>query len=171
MKFSYVIFLTFYLALTINCPMQLFAQKDKDSTELTLKYQEKYDRFYDSLRYKAQRRNFTRWLHNTIIKEPRKTIDKEALTLSYFSPYNGKTIASIDIKALDVFGPTFSDTTRKANSKFQRFANSMHTKTNLNIIRKNLLFKTGDILKPDILYENERIIRSLPYIKEKVENA
>ncbi|MBN1821684.1 MAG: hypothetical protein JXR31_10475 [Prolixibacteraceae bacterium] len=151
--------------LTVN-PARLYAQIETDTTETELKYKEKYDRFYDSLRYKAQRRDFTRWLHNLIIHIPKEYIDKEQLTLSYFTPFKDKTIGSIEVKALDVFGPSFEDTTRKAKSKFQKFANDLHTKTNLNIIRKNLLFDVGDKLDPDLLYENERIIRSLSYIKD-----
>ena len=60
---------------------------DNDTTQLELKYKEKYDQFYDSLRYKAQRRNFTRWLHNALIHEPKAAADKQKLTLSYFNPY------------------------------------------------------------------------------------
>lgn len=137
-----------------------------DTTGTDLKYKEKYDLFYDSLRHKAERRNITRWLHNMLIREPKKPINKEQLTLSYFTPYRDKIISEITIQALDVFGPTFEDTTRVARSTLQKVANRLHTKTNLDIIRKNLLFKKGDRLKPDELYENERIIRSLPFIKD-----
>lgn len=137
-----------------------------DTTEASLKYKEKYDQFYDSLRARSEKKNFTKWLFKAIIREPKKAVGKEALSSSYYNPYRDKTIASIEIKALDVYGPTLEDTARKARSKFQKFANNLHTKTNLNIIRKNLLFKTGDKLKPDLLYENERIIRSLSFIKD-----
>ncbi len=138
----------------------------RDTTGSELKYKEQYDLFYDSLRYKAGRRNVTRWLHNMLIREPKKPVDKEQLTLGYFNPYKDKVISDITIQALDVFGPSFEDTSRVATSSLQKVANRLHTKTNLNIIRKNLLFKVGDRLKPDELYENERIIRSLPFIKD-----
>ncbi len=36
----------------------------------------------------------------------------------------------------------------------------------LNLIKNNLIFKKGDKLSPRILAENERIIRSLPYMKD-----
>lgn len=157
-----ILFVGFYIY-----PAAIPAQTEKkDTTKTDLLYKEKYDRFYDSLRVKAQKRNLTRWLHNAIIHEPKNDVNKEDLTLSYFNPYKGKTISDIDIQALDVFGPSFRDTTRKARSRLQKLGNSLHTKTNLHIIRKNLLFKVGDKLRPDVLYENERIIRSLPYIKD-----
>jgi hypothetical protein len=78
----------------------------------------------------------------------------------------GKIISEIKIVPLEVFGPTFQDTTRKATSKFEIAANKIHTKSNLRTIEKLLLFKVGDAVDPELIYENERIIRSLPYIKE-----
>ncbi len=141
-------------------------EESPDSTGTDLKYKEQYDLFYDSLRYKAERRNITRWLHNLLIREPKKPVDKEQLTLHYFTPYKDKIISEITVQALDVFGPTFEDTSRVARSTLQKVANRLHTKTNLNIIRKNLLFQVGDRMKPEELYENERIIRSLPFIKD-----
>ena len=151
----------------ICCHQPTSAQDwEADTTETKLKYKDKYDQFYDSLKYKAERRKFTKWLHNALITEPKEPIDKESLTLSYFNPFKGRTISDIEIKPLDVFGPNFSDTARQAKSKLQRMANTLHTKTNLNIIRKNLLFKIGDQLNPELLYENERIIRALPFIKD-----
>ncbi|HSO88855.1 MAG TPA: hypothetical protein VLQ91_20040, partial [Draconibacterium sp.] len=52
------------------------------------------------------------------------------------------------------------------SSKFEKAANKIHTKSNLKSIQKLLLFKVGDAVDPELIYENERLIRSLPYIKE-----
>lgn len=124
------------------------------------------EHFYDSLENRANRRKLTGWLYDAIITPPRPYVDKKTLALDYFKEFEGKRIAEIKINALDVFGPTCSDTTKKADHWAERAANKIHTKSNLKTIRKLLLFKIGDELKPELMYENERIIRDLPYIKD-----
>ena len=124
------------------------------------------EHFYDSLENRANRRKLTGWLYDAIITPPHPYIDKKALALDYFKDYKDKIIAEIKITALDVFGPTCTDTTKKADYWIERTANKIHTKSNLKTIRKLLLFKIGDELKPELMYENERIIRDLPYIKD-----
>ncbi len=122
--------------------------------------------FYDSLKYKASKRKFTRLIYDFLISPPRPYVDKKALAINYYSQLEGKVISEINIKALDVFGPTFEDTSRTATKWLEKTANKIHTKSNLNSIRKLLLFKAGDTVDPELIYENERLIRSLPYIKE-----
>lgn len=126
----------------------------------------KQEQFYDSLKYKANQRKFTRLVYDFLISPPRPYVDKKKLALNYYSQLEGKIISEIRIIPLDVFGPTFQDTARKAKSKIELTANKIHTKSNLQTIEKLLLFKVGDIVDPEVIYENERIIRSLPYIKE-----
>jgi len=79
---------------------------------------------------------------------------------------SGKTIVSIYYQELDPFGPTFMDTTKVANTKLGRFGNRIHINTRLNRIKKNVFIKVGDKLKVENVLENERIIRSLPYIED-----
>ncbi|VAW13002.1 hypothetical protein MNBD_BACTEROID01-1612, partial [hydrothermal vent metagenome] len=129
-------------------------------------YQRKYDRFYDSLRVKAGQNGIIRLLHNSIIHKPHPFVDKKARSMEYYYRFKGKIISQIKIKALEIFGPDLNDTTKQAKSKLERFANRIHTKTNLNIIKKNLFFKEGDQLDPETLYENERILRQLPFIQD-----
>lgn len=137
-----------------------------DTTAIIDDISKKQNDFYDSLENRANRRKLTGWLYDAIISPPRPYVDKKALALDYFKDYEGKIIADIKINALDVFGPTCTDTTKKANHWAERAANAIHTKSNLKTIRKLLLFKTGDVLDPELMYENERIIRDLPYIKD-----
>ena len=137
-----------------------------DSTAIIEDITKKQDYFYDSLENRANRRKLTGWLYDALISPPRPYVDKKALALDYFNPYEGKIIANIEINALDVFGPTCTDTTKKASHWAERAANTIHTKSNLKTIRKLLLFKIGDMLDPELMYENERIIRDLPYIKD-----
>jgi hypothetical protein len=135
------------------------------SLQDTIKLQ-KQELFYDSLEYRANQRRLTEWMYDMLISPPRPYVDKEALALNYYNQYEGKIIADIKIQSLDVFGPSLNDTTKKAKSTGALIANSIHTKSNLKTIRKQLLFKIGDALSPEVMYENERIIRNLSYIKD-----
>lgn len=127
---------------------------------------EKQEQFYDSLKYKASQGRLTKMIYDFLITPPRPYVDKKALAINYFSQLEGKIISGIYIHALDVFGPTFQDTTKKATSWVEKSANKLHTKSNLKTIEKLLLFKVGDPVDPELIYENERIIRSLSFIKE-----
>jgi hypothetical protein len=127
---------------------------------------QKQTHFYDSLQYKANQRKLTSWMYDALITPPRPYVDKKALALDYFSPFEGKIIADIEIQGMDVFGPTCSDTTQKASNWAERCANTIHTKSNLKTIQNQLIFKIGDQLDPEVMYENERIIRDLNYIKD-----
>ena len=66
----------------------------------------------------------------------------------------------------DVFGPTFDDTTRVAKTGVERFANRIHTKSNLNAIRRNLWIKEGTVFDANLMMDNERLLRELPYLKD-----
>ncbi len=142
------------------------AQPDQDTLRQMQKYVNKSDQFYDSLEYKAKEKALTRILYDFLVAPPRPFIDKEALSKEYYSEFEGRIISEISIFPLEVFGPTFEDTTRKASSFLEKAANSLHSKSNLSTIKRMLLFKTGEKLDAELMYENERIIRALPYIKD-----
>ncbi len=139
----------------------LYAQHSSIDTIKLLKQEQ----FYDSLEYRANQKKVTGWIYDLLISPARPYSDK-TLALDYFKPYEGKVIANINIKALDVFGPSITDTTIKATHWIERAANSIHTKSNLNSLKRHLLFKVGDLVEPGVIYENERLIRNLPYIKD-----
>jgi hypothetical protein len=149
-----------------NMPLAQTMQTDTIYQTIETINSHKQEQFYDSLEYKANQRKLTRLIYDFLVSPPRPYVDKKALAINYYSQLEGKIISEIRIKALDVFGPTFQDTSRTAKSKFDKAANKIHTKSNLNSIEKLLLFKVGDMVDPEVIYENERLIRSLPYIKE-----
>ncbi len=93
-------------------------------------------------------------------------MDKKALALDYYNQFAGKVIAEIEIQALEVFGPSINNPDRQADHWAEKAANTIHTKSNLKTIRNRLLFKIGDVLDPERMYENERLIRALPYIRD-----
>lgn len=126
----------------------------------------KHSQFYDSLEYRANQKKLTSWIYDALITPPRPYVDKKALALDYYHQYAGKVIAEIDIQALDVFGPSLNNPTKEAKHWAEKAANIVHTKSNLKTIKKRLLFKIGDALDPEVMYENERLIRDLPYIRD-----
>lgn len=163
MNKSWHIVITPLFFLLFLCTHPLFAQI-ADTTEIIR--EQRQEEFYDSLENRANRGRFTSWLYDMLVSPPRPYVDKKALALDYFNQFEGKIIAQVHIEALDVFGPSFENPAKTADSWIERTANTIHTKSNLKTIEKQLLFKTGDVLDPEQMYENERIIRQLPYIKD-----
>lgn len=123
--------------------------------------------FYDSLQVKAARHKVTKWLYGTMICSLKDTVNqKELLSYEYYTFYKNKTIGSISIRSLKVFGPTFEDTARVTRLWVEKAANTLHSKSNQYVIRKNLWIKEGDPVDPDLMMDNERLLRSLPFLKD-----
>lgn len=122
--------------------------------------------FYDSLQTKASRHKITKWIYSSMISSARDTSNKELLSYEYYKGFENKIIGSIKINSLKVFGPNFNDTSRVTNIWIEKTANKLHSKSNLYVIRKNLWIKEGQRLDPNLLIDNERLLRSLPYLKD-----
>ena len=157
----------FYISLVISsffllfCNLSVYSQSNEPDTTIIREVPpEKYNQFYDSLKYKAKRNKFTQLFYDLMISSSRPEVDTKSLALDYYNDMKGKIISDIDITPLEVFGPSFEDTTRKAKSWLEKTANAVHTKSNLKTISKLLMFKVGDPVDPELMYENERIIRS-----------
>lgn len=149
----------FLLLVSGRLPAQL---PQVDSTQIV---KENGEQFYDSLKTKAYRHGFTRFLYRNIViqRGGPEDLDFHYLLLKR---YRGKIISSIYLRPLDVFGPTFRDTTRRPETRVGELANRMHVTTNPRILKKNLLLSVGDSLDMEMVLENERIIRSLAFIKD-----
>jgi hypothetical protein len=141
------------------------AQDDKKDTLNNLK-QEKYEVFYDSLQSKAKQNTLTSLLYDFLISSRSSSADTS--DYGYYSVMEGKIISEISINTLEAFGPTLADTTRKAISWLEKTANAVHFTSREKTIEKMLLFEVGDFLDPELMYENERLIRSLRYIQDVV---
>jgi hypothetical protein len=122
--------------------------------------------FYDSLELKASRHKLTKWLYDWMICSVNKTDSIDLISYEYYKTFENKTIGSIAIKSLDVFGPDFVDTSRTTGVWIEKLANKLHSKSNLYVIRKNLWIKEGQPLDPNLIMDNERLLRSLPYLKD-----
>lgn len=146
----------------------LFSQSPKNEKTDTLQIpgkEAKHEIFYDSLKSVANKKRFTKLIHSWIIKDgSRKKIAVD--TTDIHDDIVGKTVGKIDIVRLDVFGPSIRDTARVAKSWIERAGNKIHTTSDLHNLRKNLIIKPGDTISKGILYENERIFRTLDRIRD-----
>ena len=162
MKIFWIIFMLLY-AFHLN-GMNITMLKNDSIVPIPIN--ENTDLFYDSLHVKANRHKLTKWMYDHVIRSTTDTIRTGELSYEYYNTFINKTIGSITIKSLDVFGPDFSDTAKTTNIWIEKMANKMHSKSNLNVIRKNLWLKEGQIFSSDLIMDNERLLRSLPYLKD-----
>ncbi len=158
-----LVLVLFFLSISLLIQGQ---ETQGDTLVIPPKPPDKYDQFYDSLEYRARQKKLTGMFYDLLVSPPRPVKDKKALSSDYYKTMEGKIISKITIHPLDVFGPSFDDTTKTAGSFIEKAANSIHTKSNLNTIRKMVLFKVGDYLDPEELYETERLIRGMPFIQD-----
>jgi hypothetical protein len=131
--------------------------------------EQRSERFYDSLRTKANKKSLTKELYNLLLNSSeasKKSIQNIQQQESQFLLYNNSIIKSIRFKQVDVFGQSVTDTAGKASTWLAKTGNSLHIKTSRKILRNSLLIETGEPLDAVVLADNERIIRELPFIED-----
>ncbi len=152
--------------IAFGMPLTLASQiTEPDTVSIMEEQTGRYNSFYDSLRARAQQKKITKWMHGMLFRNPKSGITQKD-TIDPLLPFGGKVINQVRIKRLDVFGPSLRDTSRKATIWYEKAGNLIHTRSDLHNLRKNLLFKTGEPLETNEIYENERILRALPYIRD-----
>jgi hypothetical protein len=120
-----------------------------------------------TLKSKYENNFITRNLFSLIIKEYQPSKSQMAVNSTlYFAPFAGKRIGKIRIQQLDIFGPTFQDTLREASGWIEKSGNAIHMKTTEQKLRMQLLFNSGETVIPQLMADNEKIIRDLPYIQD-----
>ncbi len=78
--------------------------------------------------------------------------------------YSGVTIGQVKVINFPVFNLHDPD----ENNAFYRFINNIHTPTRHDVVRRQILFKQGDILNPRLLTESERILRASSYLSDAI---
>lgn len=76
-----------------------------------------------------------------------------------FDRHNYKVVRRIDIRTLDAFGYSISDSLRMPRNILEKTGNFFHIKTNKLRVRQVLLFREGEELEPQDLSESERLLR------------
>ncbi|MBV9962404.1 MAG: hypothetical protein JO072_09170 [Parafilimonas sp.] len=82
-----------------------------------------------------------------------------------FKPYEGKIIRHIIINQYK-FERTFTDTANRINYFGTRILNSLHNTTKEWAIRQDLFIKENTTVSAYLLADNERYLRTLPYIQD-----
>jgi len=140
----------------LNKPVQSVTVNDRTSV------------FYDSLKSRASKTLVTKELADILITYHKPVAEKviRGSSEAIFKGYSGKKIRNIKVSRLEVFGTSLQQPDDFNPNKLERILNKTHFNTNESIIRKNLLFSTGDSVSPLVLSDNERILRQLPFIDD-----
>jgi len=120
-----------------------------------------------TLKHKGENNFITRKLFPLVTKDNQPVKGQMGVNSTlYFAPFAGKKIGNIRIQQLDVFGPSLQDTSRQASGWVEKAANAIHVKTTERKLRGQLLFSSDDHVNPQLMAENEKIIRDLAYIQD-----
>lgn len=125
--------------------------------------------FYKNLEKAASRTNFTRMLHELLIKDPAAGYLPSARPLSsetLFEEFEGKIIQNIELRTVNLFASGIDDFNYTSSGIIERTGKVLHVNTNERVIRNNLLFSQGDHFDPFLTADNERILRQLSYIED-----
>ncbi len=87
-----------------------------------------------------------------------------ALLNRQFDKHNFKVVRRINIRTLDAFGYSLSDSARLPRTFIEKAGNGLHLKTARSRVRQVLLFRPGQLLEPQALAESERLLRQTPEI-------
>lgn len=126
--------------------------------------------FYQGLEKKFYKSKTSRFIYN-ICFESRKEKNSEShgpveVSEDPYLEYEGKVIGDIYLRNLEIFGSDVDDTTKHPTTFVTKALNDLHVHTSNSIIRHNLLLRQGRLLHPSELADNERVIRSLRYVKD-----
>jgi len=121
--------------------------------------------FYSKLKTRMYKRRLTRQLYDAVFRDVYnsriKTGEVNQIEVNPFKAYQGKIIGTIYIRRLGVFGQTVYDTLRQPGNWIERTGNRVHINTREHVIRRSyLLFKEGDEVDPNVMRDNERLLRN-----------
>jgi outer membrane protein assembly factor BamA len=82
-------------------------------------------------------------------------------------PWNALEARKASIGKIVVeIGEVFDLTKPEENNWLGRTANLLHITTRENVVRRVLLFAEGDRVRERRIYETERLLRALPFVKD-----
>lgn len=127
--------------------------------------------FYNDVKTAFYKRKFTKELYDVLFVDPDKLANKKVVqnpvkVVPDYRKFQGKTINKISIDKLEIFGTV----ERPNSSKLEKWAiksgNNIHVYTKDRIVHSNIFFKEGDALDELMLTDSERVLRSLPYVRD-----
>jgi hypothetical protein len=143
-----------------------FQQMPTDTVPKKPKSKSSITRYMDILTDKQQRDSLFKVLSRQNAPKPVPDSVLQQRRQDVFMPYRGKIIRDIYYNQLNVFGTQLLDTSFSTSMKLIRFANKLHLNTKEWILRQALFFRENDTVNAYKLVENERYLRSLPYIQD-----
>ena len=119
---------------------------------------------YRAIEKYSKKRKFTKFIHKLIFhsvetEKIKKSNFQKTQTKTYIT-FEGKIIRNIEIKTLDPFGFSDTDSTKVPKKFIDKAGNSLHVKTKQFAIKNLLLIKKNAPLDSLLMKESERIIRS-----------
>lgn len=139
----------------------LFTPTTDSLDSLETRTSERNDRLYDSIREKTNRRAVPRMIYKMLFVKPVLDTTRSGQVTDEsrrMEPYAGKTIGEILIERRLPF-----DT---HGNWFERAGNKTHMLTRERVVRRDLLFKTGEKLDPQLIVRNKQLLRSRSYISD-----
>jgi hypothetical protein len=166
------------LSISLLIPLFFYGQKSINPKDLTYtdtipikpgsQQHERSQQFYDSIYKKFSRHKVTKLMYSLAFNGNSQNYLPDSLqkmaSETPFKKYKGKIIRSIAIIPLSPFGTNLNDTSERAKTGSGKLLNALHIDTRKYVIRKNLLFKPGDPVDPQVFSDNERLLRDLPSI-------
>jgi len=141
-----------------------------DSLNSEKKGEIKTKNFYDTVYQRFNRHKFTKLLYSLAFVAPKiNTLPdtvQAVIAENIYKDYQGKIIRHIHVVSLDPFGPTVLDTARLPTAGFGKFLNVVHIQSAPNVLRKMMLIREGQALDPQVMADQERILKDLNYIDD-----
>ncbi len=136
----------------IGLPSFCFSQKQKNDTSTVSKTANKL--------LKSIVKSIS--VSNPITGIPNNSAEKNAIE---FEPYEDKFIRNITISKIS-FNKLMNDTSANNPNFFNQIGNKLHSKTNHSVILKNLFFKPGERVEPNLFSDNEKFLRDLTFLQD-----
>ena len=127
----------------------------------------------NSIKYKQSlneliiKNNFAKNIMGYFLTSSGTTINNTGVeSNSYFKIFEGKKIASIRFVKLHPFGTSIHDTTLVADRWIEKAGNRLHMNTVEYKLRMQLQFHEGEKVMPQLMAENEKLLRDRNYIED-----
>ncbi len=128
---------------------------------------ERTDAFYKGLEGKLTKRKISRLVYEQLfISHKKDEPHNEGSSSQRFIAYENERMKELRYKYLNVFGSDINDTIADNSNRWTNLLNKSHIHTRRWVVRKNLLFKAGDLISPDSLVNSERLLRRQQFIKD-----
>ena len=120
----------------------------------------------DSILFRRQNTKFSKELYNLLIRENAGKPANQKVNSNHaeLASKDGKIIRRIEFGNKDISSQSISDSSKVQSSTIEKALNALQNDTRHNMLKKHLLFSQGDPLDVFLVAENERILRSLPFI-------